>query len=94
MVVIAVPSRRWVGRPPGKRRADPIYTPIWEDPERFMMLAYVAGQLVGFLFLGLMIAAVIGGVIWAIRVMRSPRPPRDNIDDDYEDDEFDDFDDE
>ena len=40
-------------------------------------MAALAGQL---LFWA-MVAAVIGGVIWAVLVMRKPRPPREDVDD-------------
>ena len=46
-----------------------------------MTLAYLAGHLV---FL-LVVAALIGGVIWAVLVMRKPRPPLGN---DGHDDEW------
>lgn len=41
-------------------------------------MAYLAGQL---LFLA-MVAALIGGVIWAVVVMRKPRPPLEDDQDD------------
>lgn len=44
-------------------------------------MAYMAGQLA---FLAIL-AALIGGVIWAVVVMRKPRPP---LDDDGDDDEW------
>lgn len=40
-------------------------------------MAYMAGQLA---FLTI-VAALIGGVIWAVPKMRKPRPPRDADDD-------------
>ncbi|BCJ84767.1 MULTISPECIES: hypothetical protein [unclassified Mycolicibacterium] len=40
-------------------------------------MAYMAGQLI---FL-LVVAALIGGVIWAVVVMRRPRPQLDGEDD-------------
>lgn len=40
-------------------------------------MAYMAGQLV---FLAV-VAALIGGVIWAVVVMRKPRPPLEEADD-------------
>ncbi|WP_165612269.1 hypothetical protein [Mycolicibacterium setense] len=43
-----------------------------------MTMAYLAGQL---LFLA-MVAALIGGVIWAVVVMRKPRPPLEDDQDD------------
>ncbi|MGW4095282.1 hypothetical protein [Mycobacterium sp. NPDC004974] len=39
-------------------------------------MAYLAGQL---LFLAV-VAALIGGVIWAVSVMRKPRPPLEDDD--------------
>ncbi|MFN6548450.1 MULTISPECIES: hypothetical protein [Mycolicibacterium] len=42
-----------------------------------MTMAALAGQL---LFWA-MVAAVIGGVIWALAVMREPRPPLEEADD-------------
>lgn len=44
------------------------------------MMAYMAGQLLFFA----MIAALIGGVIWAVQVMRKPRPPLEEHDDEDE----------
>ncbi|WP_418004408.1 hypothetical protein ACNO8X_04965 [Mycobacterium sp. PDNC021] len=46
-----------------------------------MAVGYMAGQLV---FLAVA-AAVLGGVIWAVMVMRKPRPPLEDRND--EDDE-------
>ncbi|WP_286174777.1 hypothetical protein [Mycobacterium sp. DL99] len=40
-------------------------------------MAYIAGQLLFFA----MVAALIGGVIWAVLVMREPRPPLEDDDD-------------
>ena len=40
-------------------------------------MAYMAGQLV---FLAV-VAALIGGVVWAVLVMRKPRPPVEEDDD-------------
>lgn len=45
------------------------------------MASYMAGQL---LFLA-MVAALIGGVVWAVSVMRKPRPPLEEADDEDED---------
>lgn len=42
-------------------------------------MAYMAGQL---LFL-VVAAALIGGVIWAVSVMREPRAPREEDDDEW-----------
>ena len=42
-------------------------------------MAALAGQL---LFLAI-VATVICGVIWAVRVMREPRPPLEDEDDDW-----------
>lgn len=39
-------------------------------------MAYMAGQLVFYAI----VAALIGGVVWAVVVMRKPRPPRDDND--------------
>ncbi|MGV0594364.1 hypothetical protein [Mycolicibacterium porcinum] len=50
------------------------YTP------RGMTMAALAGQLLFFA----MVATLIGGVIWAVSVMRKPRPPLEE--DDGEDD--------
>lgn len=44
------------------------------------MMAYMAGQLLFFA----LIAALIGGVIWAVQVMRKPRPPLGEHDDEDE----------
>ncbi|WP_165609457.1 hypothetical protein [Mycolicibacterium fortuitum] len=44
-------------------------------------MAYMAGQL---LFLAV-VAALIGGVIWAVLVMRKPRPPLEGSDDEDDD---------
>ncbi|MGV0745334.1 hypothetical protein [Mycolicibacterium sp. XJ870] len=46
-----------------------------------MTVAYMAGQL---LFFGV-VAALIGGVIWAVLVMRKPRPPFKDVED-FDDD--------
>ncbi|MCF6386963.1 hypothetical protein L2K20_08250 [Mycobacterium sp. MBM] len=43
-------------------------------------MAYLAGQLVFYAI----IAALIGGVVWAVIVMRKPRPPRDDDIDDID----------
>ena len=40
-------------------------------------MAYMAGQLV---FLAV-VAALIGGLVWAVLVMRTPRPPIEDDDD-------------
>ena len=45
-----------------------------------MTMAALAGQL---LFWA-MVAAVIGGVIWAVLVMRKPRPPLEGVEEDDE----------
>jgi hypothetical protein len=42
------------------------------------MMAYMAGQLLFWV----MAAALIGGVIWAVSVMREPRPPLEEADED------------
>jgi hypothetical protein len=42
-----------------------------------MAVGYMAGQLV---FLAV-VAAVLGGVIWAVMVMRKPRPPLEDHND-------------
>jgi hypothetical protein len=47
-------------------------------------MAYIAGQLV---FLAI-VAALIGGVIWAAFVMRKPRPPHEDDEDDEDDREW------
>ncbi|ALI27552.1 hypothetical protein XA26_37310 [Mycolicibacterium fortuitum] len=44
-------------------------------------MAALAGQLHFFA----MVAALIGGAIWAVVVMRKPRPPLDEADDEDED---------
>lgn len=44
-------------------------------------MGYMAGQL---LFLAV-VAALIGGVIWAVLVMRKPRPPLEEVDDEDDD---------
>jgi xanthosine utilization system XapX-like protein len=44
-----------------------------------MTVVYMAGQLV---FLAI-VAAVIGGVIWAVLAMRKPRPPLEDYDDEW-----------
>ncbi|WP_441964747.1 hypothetical protein [Mycolicibacterium houstonense] len=45
-------------------------------------MAALVGQLLFFA----MVAALIGGVVWAVSVMRKPRPPLEEADD--EDDEW------
>ncbi len=42
-------------------------------------MAALAGQLLFFA----MVAALIGGVLWAVVVMRKPRPPFEEADDDW-----------
>lgn len=49
-------------------------------------MAALVGQLLFFA----MVAALIGGVIWAVFVMREPRSPLEDDDDDGDDDEGDD----
>ncbi|MDM3921160.1 hypothetical protein [Mycobacteroides abscessus] len=44
-------------------------------------MAALAGQLLFFA----MVAALIGGVVWAVAVMRKPRPPLEEADDEDED---------
>ncbi|KAB7757260.1 hypothetical protein MPHL43072_00350 [Mycolicibacterium phlei DSM 43072] len=43
-----------------------------------MTMAALMGQLLFFA----MVAAVVGGVIWAVSVMRKPRPPLEEHDED------------
>lgn len=45
-------------------------------------MAALAGQLLFFA----LVAALIGGVIWAVSVMRKPRPPLEEVDDDEDED--------
>lgn len=44
-------------------------------------MAYMAGQLLFFA----MAAALVGGVIWAVLVMRKPRPPLEEDEDEDDD---------